>query len=88
MLGDGSRGAIIEMTLAKVLYISSKCDCYFTLIIFIFIHTHHIHGEGRCFENVWETDFLLYRVNSDHWNECYSGQCPRYTEVSEGRELH
>lgn len=24
MLGDGSRGAIIEMTLAKVLYMSSK----------------------------------------------------------------
>lgn len=23
------------MTLAKVLYISSKCDCYFTLIIFM-----------------------------------------------------
>lgn len=26
MLGDGSRGAVIEMTLAKVLYISSKSD--------------------------------------------------------------
>lgn len=25
MLGDGSRGAVIEMTLAKVLYMSSKC---------------------------------------------------------------
>lgn len=25
MLGDGSRGAIIEMTLAKVQYVSSKC---------------------------------------------------------------
>lgn len=24
MLGDGSRGSVIEMTLAKVLYISSK----------------------------------------------------------------
>lgn len=24
MLGDGSRGAVIEMTLAKVLYMSSK----------------------------------------------------------------
>ena len=25
MLGDGGRGAVIEMTLAKVLYMSSKC---------------------------------------------------------------
>lgn len=25
MLGDGSRGAVIEMTLAKVLHMSSKC---------------------------------------------------------------
>lgn len=26
MLGDGSRGAVIEMTLAKVLYMNSKCS--------------------------------------------------------------
>lgn len=26
MLGDGSRGAVIEMTLAKILYMSSKCQ--------------------------------------------------------------
>lgn len=35
MLGDGSRGAVIEMTLAKVLYISSKYHSWLFLTLFL-----------------------------------------------------
>lgn len=37
MLGDGSRGAVIEMSLAKVLYMSSKCH-HLTLITVVMLN--------------------------------------------------
>lgn len=76
MLGDGSRGAILEMTLAKVLYISSKSStkhwilCLFTLL-----------------PKVWCKD-VLNRKHTDHRNECDSGQRSWSPEFPGSWELH
>lgn len=41
MLGDGSRGAVIEMTLSKVLYMSSECRL-FTLITVALLNAENL----------------------------------------------
>lgn len=76
MLGDGSRGAIIEMTLAKVQYVSSKC----LLIVSITQSSLKL-----------KTNFLLLgsfsffsRNNSDNRDERHSGEYQRPADVSEG----
>lgn len=74
MLGDGSRGAVIEMTLAKVLYMSSKCRHELTL--------------KTPPEWVNTSLSLSARDDSDHRNERHFGEHQRPAGFSEGGELH
>jgi len=72
MLGDGSRGAILEMTLSKILYMSSEYSKTHTCIL------HLCNGHS-----LWIriTPLLFsHRVNTNYWYECHTAKlgpsCP------------
>lgn len=77
MLGDGSRGAVIEMTLAKVLYMSSKR--------LNTAPTHECFQSSRTDQHVRR---FFARDDSDHRNERHFGKHPGPAGVSEGGKLH
>lgn len=72
MLGDGSRGSLIEMTLAKVLYMSSK-----SLAASVVAKKKKNWNNDQSF-------FVPSRDDSDHWDERNTGKHQRHAGISEG----